>query len=72
MKIITELNELKQMKKLTQTEQHIVDYILTYPEEIEKISSRQLAELTYTSPATVVRIVKNLDLVAILSLKLIT
>lgn len=60
MKIITELNELKKMKKLTQTERHIVDYILTYPEEIEKISSRQLAELTYTSPATVVRICQKL------------
>lgn len=60
MKIINELNELKQMNKLTSTEQGIVDYILTYPEEIEKISSRQLAELTYTSPATVVRICQKL------------
>ena len=56
MKIINELNELKRMNKLTSTEQGIVNYILTYPEELEKISSRQLAELTYTSPATVVRI----------------
>lgn len=60
MKIINELHELKQMKKLTSTEQHIVNYILTYPEEIEKISSRQLADLTYTSPATVVRICQKL------------
>lgn len=60
MKIISELTELKKMNKLTPTEQHIVDYILTYPEEIEKISSRQLAELTYTSPATVVRICQKL------------
>lgn len=60
MKIINELNELKQMNKLTSTEQGIVNYILTYPEELEKISSRQLAELTYTSPATVVRICQKL------------
>ena len=60
MKIINELNELKQMNKLTLTEQVIVDYILTHPEELEKISSRQLAELTYTSPATVVRICQKL------------
>lgn len=60
MKIINELNQLKQMNKLTSTEQGIVNYILTYPEELEKISSRQLAELTYTSPATVVRICQKL------------
>ena len=60
MKIINELNELKLMNKLTSTEQGIVNYILTYPEELEKISSRQLAELTYTSPATVVRICQKL------------
>ena len=60
MKIINELNELKQMNKLTSTEQGIVNYILTYPEELEKISSRQLAELPYTSPATVVRICQKL------------
>ena len=46
MKIINELNELKRMNKLTSTEQGIVNYILTNPEELEKISSRQLAELT--------------------------
>ena len=60
MKIINELNELKRMNKLTSTEQGIVNYILTYPEELEKISSRELAELTYTSPATVVRICQKL------------
>lgn len=60
MKIINELNELKQMNKLTLTEKGIVDYILTSPEEIEKMSSRQLAELTYTSPSTVVRICQKL------------
>ena len=37
MKIINELNELKRMNKLTSTEQGIVNYILTYPEELEKI-----------------------------------
>ena len=60
LKIINELNELKRMNKLTSTEQGIVNYILTNPEELEKISSRQLAELTYTSPATVVRICQKL------------
>lgn len=60
MKIITNLKELKQLNKLTETEQQVVTYILTYPDEIEKISSRQLAELTHTSPATVVRICQKL------------
>ena len=60
MKIINELNELKRMNKLTSTEQGIVNYILTNPEELEKTSSRQLAELTYTSPAAVVRICQKL------------
>lgn len=60
MKIITELKELKQLNRLTDTEVQVVDYILSYPHDIEKISSRQLAELTYTSPATVVRICQKL------------
>ena len=57
------------MNKLTSTEQHIVDDSLTSPEEIEKISSRQLVELTYISPATE-ESVKSLDLVDTVSLKL--
>lgn len=60
MKIALELKELKKLKKLTDTEQQVVDYILSHPEEFEKLSSRQLAELTYTSPATVVRICQKL------------
>ena len=60
MKIINELNELKRMNKLTSTEEGIVNYILTNPEELEKISSRQLAELTYTSNAAVVGICQKL------------
>lgn len=60
MKIITDLNELKQLNKLTDTEIQIVNYLLAFPHEIEKISSRQLAELTYTSPAAVVRICQKL------------
>ena len=70
MKIINELNELKRMNKLTSTEQGIVNYILTNPEELEKISSRQLAELTYTSPQLSCVFAKNLGLVDILNLKL--
>ena len=57
------------MNKLTSTEQHIVDDSLTSPEEIEKISSRQLVELTYISPATE-ESVKSLVLVDTVSLKL--
>jgi len=60
MKIALELKELKKLKRLTETEQQVVDYILSHPEEFEKLSSRQLAELTYTSPATVVRICQKL------------
>lgn len=59
MRIELELRELKKLKKLTDTEQQVIDYILDYPEEFEKLSSRQLAELTFTSPATVVRICKK-------------
>ena len=57
------------MNKLISTEQHIVDDILTSSEEIEKISSRHLAGLTYISPATE-ESVKSLALVDSVSLKL--
>jgi len=60
MRIALELKELKKLKKLTATEQQVVDYILDEPEEFEKLSSRQLAELTFTSPATIVRICQKL------------
>lgn len=60
MKIVLELKELKKLRKLTETEQQVVDYILNHPDEFEKLSSRQLAELTFTSPATVVRICQKL------------
>jgi len=60
MKIGLELKSLKKLKKLTETEQKVVDYILKCPDEFEKLSSRQLAELTFTSPATVVRICQKL------------
>ena len=39
MKIINELNELKQMNKLTSTEQGIVNYILTYQKNSKNLIS---------------------------------
>lgn len=62
MKLITELKELKKLKKLTNAEIQVVDYLLNSPQEIAKLSSRQLATLTHTSAATVVRICQKVGM----------
>ena len=62
MKLVTELKELKQLNKLTNSEIQVVDYLLDYPQEIAKLSSRQLATLTHTSAATVVRVCQKVGM----------
>lgn len=51
--------ELSKSAKFSDTEKIIANYILEHPEQIEYLSTRQLAELTFTSPATVVRLCKK-------------
>ena len=57
MKIIEELSK---KIKLTETEKEILEYMVENLDILPKLSSRKLAEKTYTSPTTIVRFVKKL------------
>ncbi len=57
MKIIEELSK---KIKLTETEKEILEYMVENLDVLPKLSSRKLAEKTYTSPTTIVRFVKKL------------
>lgn len=58
MLIIEKLNTKEQM---SETEETIASFILSLGENIQKYSTRNIAEATYTSPATVVRLCKKLN-----------
>lgn len=53
------LREFKESTTLTEREMGIRDYLLNHPEDVLCTSSRQLAELTLTSAATVTRFCKK-------------
>jgi len=46
--------------KLNESEKSIWEYIITHLEDIPKLSSRELARLTYTHPTTILRLSKKL------------
>lgn len=54
------IEKLKLKEKMSDTEESIADFILGLGEELKKYSTRNIAESTYTSPATVVRLCKKL------------
>lgn len=54
------IKEMRNMEQLTEREKDIRDYILSYPEQIAKLSSRELASITFTSPASVTRFCQKL------------
>lgn len=56
--LITEKLKLKDI--LSKTEEEIADFFLKEGENLANYSSRSLAEATYTSPATIVRMCKRL------------
>lgn len=60
---------MAQNKTLTQTEQHLRDYFLTYPEKAARMNTRQLAEASFTSPAAVVRFCQKLGFKGLAELK---
>lgn len=47
--------------KLNESEKSIWEYIINHLEDIPRLSSRELARLTYTHPTTVLRLSKKLD-----------
>ena len=46
---------LQRHSGLTQTERHLRDYILQNPEQAARMSARELAAASFTSPAAVTR-----------------
>lgn len=54
------IEELSKKIKLTETEKEILEYMVENLDVLPKLSSRKLAEKTYTSPTTIVRFVKKL------------
>lgn len=40
---------------LTQTERHLRDYILRYPDNVAQMNARELAQASFTSPSAVIR-----------------
>ncbi len=54
------LQKLKYAEKLTTQEKHIVDFILNNPHIVFHSTAHELAQLTYTSSSTIVRLCKKL------------
>lgn len=53
------LQKLKYASQLTAQERHIVDYILNNPEVVFDSTAHELAQQTYTSSSTIVRLCKS-------------
>lgn len=53
-------NKLESMDSLSKSEEILANYILTEKENIEHLSTKDLANATYTSPSTVVRLSQKL------------
>ena len=56
--LIVEKLELKE--KMSVGEETVADFLMSLGKDVEKYSTRNIAEVTYTSPATVVRLCKKI------------
>lgn len=54
------IEKLKLKEKMSDNEESIADFILGLGEDLKKYSTRNIAEATYTSPATIIRLCKKL------------
>lgn len=54
------LKSLSQSRELSDNEHAIITYIMNNPDEVSKISSRELARRAYVSPSSVLRLCKTL------------
>lgn len=54
------IEKLRRQEQMSAGEKSIADYILSLKGGLEKYSTRNLADATYTSPATVIRLCKKL------------
>lgn len=52
--------KLRSQENMSGTEKQIASYVLTAGRELERYSTRTLAEVSYTSPASIVRLCKKL------------
>ena len=55
-----DLNVLTKGKKISESEQHILTYLVSHTDKIEGIPLRKIAQELYTSPATLVRLAQKL------------
>lgn len=55
------IEKLHMKDNMSESEESIADFILSLGKDIKKYSTRNIAESTYTSPATIVRLCKKLD-----------
>lgn len=65
------LSQLKNLKKLTASEETLVDYILQFPEQVIHQSPKELAEKSYVSVSTIYRLINKLSLEGLNDLKLL-
>ncbi len=56
------LKTMSEPKRFNSTEQTIINYILSHTKELASLSIRTLAERTFTSPATIFRLCRKLNL----------
>lgn len=64
------LINLREHKKLPEAENQVRTYILKHPKEVLSMSIHELAKKTYTSPASVIRLCKRLDIKGFSQLKI--
>lgn len=55
------IEKLNSRERMSESEEAIASFVLSLGEELKKYSTRNIAEATFTSPATVVRLCKKLD-----------
>lgn len=63
------IEKLNLKEKMSDGEESIAAFILTLGKELHKYSTRNIAEATLTSPATVIRLCRNLILKVLMILR---
>ena len=58
---MTILEQLKHIDHFSDAEQHIIHYLLNFPEDIINLSIKDLAKVSHTSTSTVTRLVNKLN-----------
>lgn len=61
MQLMSIMEQMKHMEQFSESEQQIIRYLLNSPETILDVSVRELAQVCYTSPSTVTRLVNKLN-----------